>query len=327
MNTSYKLKQQSFFDLLMSENGRKQRFSHIFIFLWIVFDLSDGLELRWLQFFVYFVPYCCLVVLLFYPVFSVSSVFVFVGLLKLVELIVLYFDVNSDENEFVAKISHAFQPWNSTLKISNSSCLVSSRGQLSTLAWFDHTWQLRKHTEVPDDLTDVSRLTFLSKLVAHHNVNWSRHGTWRDSCWVLLNSYFLEITEDALGHLDLPTVFVAILGTTFFRLSVFELLDYRFAQLATSSTFENTNFQLRSYLWCPRDCPSKCDQFPKQSTLEPPDTFLKLITVSGIEAALIGIFLIISFVFSMVKGLFILDHKVGKSFIEHGLVSVVLVEY
>ena len=97
--------------------------------------------------------------------FEVLFYFFFL-LLKFIELIILHIDVDCHKDKFVAQISHSFYPSDSSFGMGYSSSFIASSCQLRLLSRLKHACDFGKDAQVANDLADVPRLAFLSKLVS-----------------------------------------------------------------------------------------------------------------------------------------------------------------
>lgn len=183
----------------MSKNGGEERFSHILIFSRIFLDIMYNFKLRLGKITINLLPYLLLVILCLHRI--LINLLIFFLSHKLVELVVFYFDVYGTENEFVAEISNSFEPAYSTLRLGHASRFIAASCQLSLLSRFEHAWKFRQHTKIANNLTYISRLSLLSKLIPQYNINRSRHGTWWYFGWIFLHSQFLEVRELWFRHL------------------------------------------------------------------------------------------------------------------------------
>ena len=96
MNASNQLKEKSFLYLLMAVDCREQRFCHIIIQFWVLPHSSDNIHLGLTHVLVNLLPDHTLIKYLLWTI--IVFLLIFLLFEKLVELIILNFDIDGSEN-------------------------------------------------------------------------------------------------------------------------------------------------------------------------------------------------------------------------------------
>ena len=138
MNSTDKLKQQCLFDFDVSVDGGEERFSHIFVLSGVVLDAFEFVHVVFGQSAGDLIPDLLLVEFLLDGVAVSFFLFLLLLGLEFVELVVLYLDVDGNEDKFIAEVSHALNACDSALAVSNTSCLVAAGCQLGSFSWLQH---------------------------------------------------------------------------------------------------------------------------------------------------------------------------------------------
>jgi hypothetical protein len=192
----------------------------------------------------------------------------------LTKLVVLHYYISCNEDETIGELSDAFDSFHSISLQHMPSGLEISGADGCLFPRLKHAGNFRQHTEIPNKLTDIPWLPFLSVLVAEDNVNGSGHGPRRYFGGIFLHTQFLEIRELRSTDIELPDLHVAVAAKAFLGFSVFELLGDRLAVGAAHLASKNARNQFRTDFCGSCDCAFKTEQLPKFITTEITDTHL-----------------------------------------------------